>query len=50
MRTLRQTSFALLALIGASVPLAAYTGYYAPACTFATVWTLSGYHYQYVCF
>jgi hypothetical protein len=50
MRTLRQTSFALLALIGASVPLAAFTGYYAPACSFATVWTLTGYQYQYVCF
>jgi hypothetical protein len=50
MPTLRQVTIALLALIGASVPLAAYTGYYAPACTFATVWTLTGAHYQYVCF
>jgi hypothetical protein len=50
MPTLRQFTFAVLALIGASVPLAAYTGYYAPACTFATVWTLTGSHYQYVCF
>jgi hypothetical protein len=50
MPTLRQFTFAALALIGASVPLAAYTGFYAPACTFATVWTLSGVHYQYVCF
>ena len=41
MSMLRQTIFAVLALIGASVPLAAYTGFYAPACTFATVWTLS---------
>jgi hypothetical protein len=50
MPTLRQFTFAVLALTGASVPLAAYTGYYAPACSFATVWTLSGAHYQYVCF
>jgi hypothetical protein len=50
MPTLRQFSLAALALIGASVPLAAYTGYFAPACAFATVWTLGGYHYQYVCF
>jgi hypothetical protein len=50
MPTLRQFTFAILALIGASVPVAAYTGYYAPACAFATVWSLSGTHYQYVCF
>jgi hypothetical protein len=36
--------------IGASVPLAAYTGHYEPSCTWTTVWTFSGYHYQYVCF
>ena len=47
---LRNLTLAVLALIGASVPVAAYTGYYAPACGWSTVWTLSGYHYQYVCF
>jgi hypothetical protein len=47
---LQNLAFAALALIGASVPLAAYTGHYAPSCTWGTVWTLSGYHYQYVCF
>jgi hypothetical protein len=50
MTTLRQAVFAILALIGASVPVAALTGYLAPACGFATVWTITGYHYQYVCF
>jgi hypothetical protein len=50
MITLRNFAFAVLALIGASVPLAAFTGYYAPACGWFTVWTLSGNHYQYVCF
>jgi hypothetical protein len=50
MSTLRHVSFAAVALIGASVPIAAYTGYLAPACAFATVWTVTGYHYQYVCF
>ncbi len=50
MPMLRQAVVALLALIGASVPLAAYTGLYAPACSFATVWSLSGIHYQYLCF
>jgi hypothetical protein len=50
MATLRHFTLAVLALIGASVPLAAYTGYYAPACSFATVRSLSGNHYQYVCF
>ena len=48
--TLRNVTFAVLALLGASVPVAAYTGYYAPACGWATVWSLSGIHYQYVCF
>jgi hypothetical protein len=47
---LRQSIFAVLALIATSVPIVAYTGYYAPSCGFATVWTLTGYHYQYVCF
>ena len=32
MLTLRNVAFAVLALLGASVPVAAYTGYYAPAC------------------
>lgn len=50
MFTLRNFSFGLLALIGASVPVAAYTGYYAPVCAWSTVWSLSGNHYQYVCF
>jgi hypothetical protein len=50
MLSLRNFSFAVLALAGASVPVAAYTGYYAPACVWSTVWTLSGSHYQYVCF
>jgi hypothetical protein len=50
MPKLRQLTFAVLALIGASVPVAAYTGYVAPACAFATVWTVTGFHYQYVCF
>jgi hypothetical protein len=46
----RHLSNVLLALIGASVPLAALTGYYAPVCGWSTVWSLSGMHYQYVCF
>ena len=50
MLKLRNLYFAVLVLIGASVPVAAYTGYYAPACGWSTVWTLTGYHYQYVCF
>ena len=50
MLTLRNLYLAVLALIGASVPVAAYTGYYAPACGWSTVWTFSGSHYQYVCF
>ena len=50
MLKLRNLSYAVLALLGASVPVAAYTGYYAPACGLATVWSLSGTHYQYVCF
>jgi hypothetical protein len=50
MLTLRNVAFAVLALIGASVPVAAYTGYYAPACAWSTVWSLSGVHYQYMCF
>jgi hypothetical protein len=50
MLKLRYLSYALLALLGASVPVAAYTGYYAPACGWGTVWSLSGAHYQYLCF
>jgi hypothetical protein len=50
MLTLRNIAFAVLALLGASVPVAAYTGYYAPACGWGTVWSLSGVHYQYLCF
>ena len=50
MLTLRNLTVAALALVGASVPLAAYTGYYAPSCAWSTVWTLTGAHYQYVCF
>jgi hypothetical protein len=50
MTTLRNFYLAALALVGASVPFAAYTGYYAPSCTWSTVWTLTGAHYQYVCF
>ena len=49
MTTLRNLYLAALALVGLSAPIAAYTGYYAPECAHALVWTLSGYHYQYVC-
>ncbi len=50
MLTLRHLSYAVLALAGASVPVAALTGYYTPVCDWSTVWSLSGMHYQYVCF
>jgi hypothetical protein len=50
MLTLRNIAFAVLVLLGASVPVAAYTGYYAPACGWGTAWSLSGVHYQYLCF
>jgi hypothetical protein len=50
MLKLRHLSYAVLALLGASVPLAAYTGYYAPTCGWSTVWGLSGTQYQYVCY
>jgi hypothetical protein len=50
MLTLRHVSLAVLALLGASVPVAALTGYYAPVCGWSTVWNLSGAHYQFVCF
>jgi hypothetical protein len=41
---------AALALLGASVPVAALTGYVTPTCGWSSVWSLSGIHYQYVCF
>jgi len=50
MLKLQNLAFAALALIAASVRLAAYTGHYAPSCTWGRVWTLSGYRYQYICF
>ena len=50
MLTLRNLYIAVMALIGASMPVAAFSGYYAPACAWLTVWTLSGYQYQFVCF
>jgi hypothetical protein len=50
MPKLHNLYLALLVLAGTSVPLAAYTGYCAPTCTWSTVWTLTGYHYQYVRF
>jgi hypothetical protein len=49
MLTLRHFVLAVLALAGVSMPLAAYTGYYAPVCGWTTVWALSGDSYQYVC-
>jgi hypothetical protein len=50
MRTLRHLTLAAFGLITASAPIAAYTGYYAPHCTDAVVWSLSGNHLQYVCY
>ena len=50
MPVFRQLTVAVLIVIGASVPVATYSGYLAPVCTYATVWTITGYHYQYVCF
>jgi hypothetical protein len=50
MLTIRNFAFAVFALVGASVPLAAYSGYYEPVCTWTTVWTPSGLYYQYVCY
>lgn len=50
MKTLRALYVAAIALAGASAPIAALTGYYAPYCAQAVVWTLSGYHSQYVCY
>jgi hypothetical protein len=48
--TFRRICLAVLALIAAAVPIAAYSGYYAPDCGFNSVWTLSGTVYQYVCY
>jgi hypothetical protein len=48
--TLRKLYLAVLALIALAVPIAAYSGYYAPDCGFASVWTISGTAYQYVCY
>jgi hypothetical protein len=39
-----------LALFGASVPLAAFAGFVAPACRWSSVWSFTGIHYQFVCF
>ena len=50
MTTLRHLYLTALALVGASAPIGAYTGYYAPECANSLIWTLTGYHYQYVCF
>jgi hypothetical protein len=50
MKTLRNLYLAALALVALSAPIAAFTGYYAPTCANAHVWTLSGYHTQYVCY
>lgn len=49
MRNVENLVFAVLALLGLSVPLAAYLGYYAPVCGWSTVWTLGGHNFQYVC-
>lgn len=50
MKTLGNFYLATLALVAASAPVAALTGLYAPHCANALVWTLTGYHYQYVCY
>ena len=50
MKSLGNFYLALLALVGAWAPIAALTGLYAPYCTKALVWTLTGYHYQNVCY
>jgi hypothetical protein len=50
MATLRNFYLGTLALVGASTPIAAYTGYYAPDCGWSAVWSLSGYAQQFVCF
>jgi hypothetical protein len=49
MTTLRNLYLAALAIVAISAPIAAYTGYYAPVCGYASVWTFSGYTYEYVC-
>ncbi len=50
MLKLNNLCLAALAFLGVSVPVAALTGYVAPACGWSSVWSLSGIHYQYVCF
>ncbi len=50
MLKLNHLYLAALAALGASVPLAALTGYDAPACGWSTVWSFTGAQYQYVCF
>ena len=50
MTTLRNIYLAALALAGTALPIAAYTGHYAPVCGWSEVWTFSGYQFQYVCY
>jgi hypothetical protein len=50
MTTLRNFYLGMLSLVGASAPIAAYTGYYAPDCGWSSVWTFSGYAQQLVCY
>ncbi len=50
MLKLNNLYLAALALVGASVPIAALTGYDAPVCGWSSVWSFTGTHYQYVCF
>lgn len=49
MPKLRHLAIGILAALWGAVPIAAYTGHYAPVCGWSTVWTLDGYQYQYVC-
>ena len=49
MTTLRNLYLAVLAASLAALPVAAYTGYYAPVCGWFSVWSFSGHHIQYVC-
>jgi hypothetical protein len=50
MSKLRILYLIAFALVDLSAPIGAYTGYYAPSCGDAPVWTLSGSETQYVCF
>lgn len=50
MTKLRILYLLVLALVALSAPIGAYTGYYAPRCGEAPVWSFSGYAPQYVCF